>query len=185
MDTALGRCGRALDGNHRCLTEAVVITAPCRAAEWIAHPTRGTAGQLNEQGSGSAHGHYGPRAVGPETRTAWFGRRNDERDLNEADLTAVFAGFRLKKMNSDQFLSVQRSRSGAGWVGATRAEARGVTTQTDNWIALLGVGVMAIASGLTRGGVRTPQRICRTPGVLGMPAARIRTTPLIWQTSRS
>jgi hypothetical protein len=110
MDTAPGRCGRALASSHRCLTEAVAITAPCEAAEWIAHPTRGTAGQLNEQGRGSAHGPYGPRADGPETRTAWFGRHNDERDRNEADLTAVFAGFRLKKKNSDQFLSVQRSR---------------------------------------------------------------------------
>ena len=37
----------------------------------------------------------------------------------------------------------QRSRSAAGWVGATRAQARGVTPQTDSCIVLLGCWLSA------------------------------------------
>jgi hypothetical protein len=57
----------------------------------------------------------------------------------------------------DPYLSVQRPRSGAGWVGATRAQARGVTTQTVNWIALLDGGLM------TWGGCASGRRIRPTP----------------------
>jgi hypothetical protein len=163
MDTAPGRCGRALAANHRCLTEAVTITAPCETAEWIAHPTRGTAGQLNEQGRGRAHGPYGPRAVGPETRTAWFGRRNDERDVNEAEPAGSDRRVPAEEKDSRSVLvcPTLAIRCGLGWRDACGS------TRLDNTDRQLDRAVRHAASACL------PQRrTTRTPPPATCPACR-------------
>ena len=55
------------------------------AFEWPAHPKRGTAGQLNEQGLGRRGWPLRPLSGWPRDTHRMFGPRNDERGLNEAE----------------------------------------------------------------------------------------------------